>query len=61
MYTEEQINKWKAKAEQWDKLGAKIADCYVKEDENGEYIENDDEDCDLMTIGVIAATAFGWL
>lgn len=60
-YNEQQIKTWKAKAEQWDKLGEEIAECYVTEDEDGEYVENDDDDCDLMTIGEIAARAFGWL
>ena len=60
MYTEEQIKKWKYKAEKWDALDSKIAKCYV--DENGEELsEEDSEGIDLCTIGEIAATAFGWL
>lgn len=48
------------KAEKWDELEEKIAACYGKEDENGEWLDNDDEGTDLSTIGEIAATAFGW-
>ena len=54
------INKYKIKAEKWDKLESKISKCYV--DENGDELsEEDSEDIDLGTIGEIAASAFGWL
>ena len=54
------INKYKIKAEKWDKLESKISKCYV--DENGDELsEEDSEDMDLGTIGEIAASAFGWL
>ena len=61
MYTEQQINEWKSKAEKWDALGKQIEKCYVIEDENGEFVENDDENIDLGTIGEIAAIHFGWV
>jgi len=48
------------KSEKWDKLGDKIAKCYV--DENGDELsEEESEDIDLGTIGEISACAFGWL
>jgi len=61
MPTQKEIQEWKTKAEQWDKLGAEIAKCY--ENEQGEYDEDNPEieDADLCTIGEMAATAFGWL
>lgn len=61
MYTEEQITEWKEKAAKWDDLSDQIAACYGKEDEDGDWEENDDPNTDLCTIGEIAATAFGWL
>lgn len=59
MYTEQQINEWKSKAEKWDTLEAKIAACYV--DENGDELEDGDGGADLCDIGEIAAIAFGFL
>lgn len=59
-YTEEQIKIWKEKAEKWDKLEDRIADCYGSE-VDGEWVENEDEDMDLGYIGEIAASAFGFL
>ncbi len=57
---EKLISSYKIKAEKWDKLSEKIAECYV--DENGDEIsEEDSEDIDLGTIGEIAASSFGWL
>jgi hypothetical protein len=54
------IEKYKIKAEKWDKLDDEIAKCYV--DENGDELsEEETEDIDLGTIGEIAAGAFGWL
>lgn len=48
------------KSEKWDKLGEKIAKCYV--DKNGDELsEEEAEDIDLGTIGEISASAFGWL
>ncbi|MGN6435965.1 MAG: hypothetical protein ACTHMM_05500 [Agriterribacter sp.] len=63
MYTDEQIQEWKTKAEKWDALRNEIAACYVKPDESNpdEFVENDDPNVDLGTIGEIAASAFGWL
>lgn len=59
-YTTEQIEQWKAKAEQWDKLDAQISKFYNNSD--GEYDEeNPEEQGDLCTIGEVAAHAFGWL
>lgn len=60
MYTEQQINEWKAKAEKWDDLEKKIAAFYV--DENGDELSDEQgEGYDLGNIGEVAATAFGWL
>lgn len=58
-YTEKQIEEFKAKADKWDALEDRIAECYGSENEDGEYIEN--LDSDLGTIGEIAASAFGFL
>jgi hypothetical protein len=46
------------KAKKYDELAAKIAACY--EDEEGDYGE-DEEGADLLTIGEIAASHFGYL
>jgi hypothetical protein len=59
MYTEQQINEWKAKAEKWDALDAKIAKFYFTEDD--EEIPDGDEGGDLCDIGEAAASAFGYL
>ena len=56
MYTEQQINEWKSKAEKWDALEDKIASFYV--DENGDELEDGGDLCD---IGEVAAAAFGFL
>ena len=61
MYTEQQIQEFKRKADKWDALEEKIAACYGKENEEGEWEENEDDNIDLYTIGEISATAFGWL
>lgn len=45
------------KARKWDELEKLISLCYFNEDGT----ENEDDDIDLMTIGEIAATAFGYL
>jgi hypothetical protein len=69
-YTKQQIEEFKSKSEKWDTLGDKIADCYMvknpeydveNNDEVDEYIENEDDNIDLGTIGEIAASAYGWL
>ncbi len=62
-YTAEQIEEWKAKAQKWDTLGDKIAECYPEEefDDHGNLIENEDEGGDLGVIGEYAAMAYGWL
>ena len=57
MYTNEQKIEMAKKAKQWDDLDKKITDCYF--DENG--AERDDDFADLITIGEIAAYAFGFL
>ncbi|CAL1518151.1 hypothetical protein [Chitinophaga sp. MM2321] len=61
MYTEEEIETQKRKAQKWDELEEKIAVCYGRENEDGEWEENNDENIDLCTIGEIAASAFEWL
>jgi hypothetical protein len=60
-FTKEQIDGWKVKAEKWDALGKEIETCYCNED--GEYDEETPEcvEADLVTIGEIAASAYGWL
>jgi hypothetical protein len=60
-HTAEEIQEWKIKAEKWDMLETEISKCYCNSD--GEYDEDNPEieDADLITIGEIAATAFGWL
>lgn len=45
----------------YNELSDKIADCYGKEDESGEWVEHEDNDSDLGTIGEIAARHFGWM
>ena len=56
-----EIAAWKEKARRWDELENQIAHCYGSLDETGEWIEKDDENIDLGTIGEIAAHAFGYL
>lgn len=58
--TELDIESIKKKAEKWDKLEEKITACYGHEDENGEWVDNDEGD-GLITIGEVAARAFGFL
>lgn len=57
----EQIEEWKSKAQNWDALGARIEKCYCNSE--GEYDEEnpEEEGADLITIGEMAATAYGWL
>ena len=55
MYTEEEIEQMRIKAEKWDVLEAKIAKFY--EDENGEV----EDEGDLISIGEVAASAFGFI
>ena len=61
--TEEELNVLKRKAQKWDELGEKIARCYPPEP--GDEIEGDEtdyiDDADLITIGEMAASAYGWL
>ena len=48
------------KAEKWDELGEEISKFYLNED--GEYDEdNPENEGDLVSIGEIAASAYGWL
>jgi hypothetical protein len=56
VYDNKAIEQWKAKAEKWDALAARIEKYYVNE--NGEEAE---EGGDLCDIGEVAAHAFGWL
>lgn len=58
MYTPEQIESWKRKAEQWDALEKQISKFYFGDD--GEEL-SDDEGGDLCDIGEVAAMAFGYL
>lgn len=46
-------------AKKYEELSDKVAACYGKEDEDGEWVENNESD--LGTIGEIAASHFGWL
>jgi len=50
MYTEEQIEEFRIKVEKWDALGKQIEDRIKEESE-----------CDLVTIGELAAITYGWL
>lgn len=65
MYTEEQIKELRIKAEKWDALGKQIDACYEDSDEEfGELDEDgtkEESECDLVTIGELAAIAYGWL
>ena len=56
MYTQEQIEEFKAKADKWDALDEKIGEVYI-------YDEEDDESgfLDLSDVGELAAQAFGYL
>lgn len=59
-YSKEEIEKLKIKADKWDALGKEIAKCYCNSE--GEYDEENPEiDGDLVTIGEMSASAFGWL
>lgn len=62
-YTEEQINAFKAKADKWDALDARISKCYFNAEGEIPDDDNDTEipDADLVTIGEMAAGAFGYL
>lgn len=51
------IEKWKSKAEKWDKLDNSIGEFYK---DDGEEME-DEMSMGLVTIGEIAAEAFGYM
>lgn len=54
------LNLYIIKSNKWNELNDKIAKCYV--DENGnELSEEESENIDLVTIGEIAAIAFGFI
>jgi hypothetical protein len=55
------LSEMEAKANKYDVLDEKISACYGKEDESGEWVEHEDNDSDLGTIGEIAARHFGWM
>lgn len=56
MYTEEQINEFKAKTDKWDALDEEIGKMFaISED------ESTDEYYDLAHVGELAAKAFGYL
>ena len=56
MYTEQQIEEFKEKADKWDALDEKIGEVYIHDEE-------DDESgfLDLAHVGELAAKAFGYL
>lgn len=58
MYTEQQIQEWKSKAEKWDALETKIASYYYDENDNDLEFGQGGDLCD---IGEVAAMAFGFL
>lgn len=65
-YSKKQIEEIAEKAAKWDALGEKIAKCYADYDNNGnelltEYEEEFGSEPDLITIGEMAASAYGWL
>jgi superfamily II RNA helicase len=53
---QDEIARLKVKADKWEALGDKIAKCY-EVDDDGEFVN----DSDLVTIGELAATAYGYL
>jgi len=55
MYTEEQIEEFKAKADKWDAMDAKIGEVYFQDE------EDEDGGADLAHVGELAAKAFGYL
>jgi hypothetical protein len=48
-------------AKKYEELSYKVAACYGKEDEDGKWVEHEENDSDLGTIGEITASHFGWL
>jgi hypothetical protein len=56
-----EINKYKKKAEKWDKLGNEIEKYYESEDEDNNDDEYDREEGNLLDIGEAAASAYGYL
>lgn len=62
MYTNEQIELFKKKADKWDALEKQIEGEYGFTNEAGEWEEHpENDDHDLCTIGEKAAYAFGYL
>lgn len=55
MYTQEQIEEFKAKADKWDALDEKIGEVYFQDE------EDEDGGADLAHVGELAAQAFGYL
>lgn len=58
---QKELDSLRLKSEKWDKLEDEISKCYCNSD--GDYDEDNPEyeDADLLTIGELAAGAFGWL
>jgi hypothetical protein len=57
--TPQQIEQWRIKAEKWDALDKKILKFYL--DADGNELEEGKEGGNLMDIGEVAASAFGYL
>ena len=61
-YTKEEVEIWKIKAGQWDRLDEKIGKFYTNDkDELVEDGEEPQNTGDLTDIGELAATEFGWM
>jgi hypothetical protein len=58
---EVEYDKCKEKADKWDALAKEVEGEYINPDTGEEWGDEPDQDHDLTTIGLIAATAFGWL
>lgn len=57
----EKLKELEEKAAKWDELGEKIAKCYPDENNENTNSDKNNEGCDLITIGEMAAIAYGWL
>lgn len=61
-YTKEQIEEFKLKAQEWDKLGKEIERHYINLETNEPWTDEEAEEkgYNLESIGEVCAAAYGW-
>lgn len=59
MLDEKSFLEMQEKARKWDSLGDEIAKCYAEEGDDD--FDKYEREADLLTIGKLAASAYGWI